>query len=455
MSRARSARSALSSEQGSLLVEVLVGALVLALATFAVLSGLDGAQATGRANKERSVSSTLAQQDIERLRAYPITALSNFTQTRTVNVAGVSYSVQSETEWIRDASGVLNCTDDSAQADYLKISSTVRSPAQSTPVKEVSLLTPAAGTFSATAGTLVVKVTDRNSEVLSGVSVTLSGAGSYSDTTNSEGCAIFGFIPAGDYDVDVPGRVSWGGDNSSTSQATVVAAKTTLKPLEVDFPASLRAHLMKPNGTAATWNNIQVANAKGIRDFPVATPAATIDAAGLFPFLDGYGVYAGTCAKNNPALWDSNYFTTSGKGFVILNPGDSLEDVNVEMGELTVHVNNSSGANQSGARVTIRQGDSGSGCNQDLLMVTPQVTDATGNAVAVLPMGTYRICVSTGSGNSSRVRQSGTNPSPAHPVLKPPNSPNPPSSLTRTVSFNLPSNSNAGANCSTVADTSP
>ena len=73
------------------------------------------------------------------------------------------------------------------------------------PVKEVSLLTPAAGSFSATAGTLVVKVTNRSGVPLGGVSVALSGTGSYSDVTNSEGCAIFGYIPAGDYDIDVPG----------------------------------------------------------------------------------------------------------------------------------------------------------------------------------------------------------------------------------------------------------
>ena len=153
----------------------MIGALILAISTFAVLNGLDGAQKTGRVNKERSVSATLAQQDIERLRSYPITALSNFSQTRNVNVAGVQYAVASETEWVRDASGVLNCTDDTAQADYLKISSTVRSPAQSAPVKEVSLLTPAAGAFNTTAGTLVVKITNRNGVALSGVSVSLSG----------------------------------------------------------------------------------------------------------------------------------------------------------------------------------------------------------------------------------------------------------------------------------------
>ncbi len=60
----------------------MIGALILAISTVAVLNGLDGAQKTGRVNKERSVSATLAQQDIERLRSYPITALSNFSQTR-------------------------------------------------------------------------------------------------------------------------------------------------------------------------------------------------------------------------------------------------------------------------------------------------------------------------------------------------------------------------------------
>jgi hypothetical protein len=453
MSRARRTRCDLAAEQGSLLVEVMIGALMLAITTFAVLSGLDGAQKTGRVNKERSVSATLAQQDIERLRSYPITALSNFSQTRSVNVAGVAYSVQSDTEWVRDASGVLNCTDDTAQADYLKISSTVRSPAQSNPVKEVSLLTPAAGAFSTTAGTLVVKITNRNGVALGGVSVSLSGPGSYSDTTNSEGCAIFGYIPAGDYDVDLPGRVSWGGDNSSTSQATVVAAKTSLKQLEMEVPASLRAHLQKPDGSAATWAEIQVANAKlpgGTRDFGVGSPVTAIDATGLFPFLDGYGVYAGTCAKNNPSFWDPTYFQTSGKGFVTLNPADFLKDVNVQMGVLTVNVKNSTGTtNQVGARVTFRQGDSGTGCTPNQLMWNT-VTDSGGNATAVLPMGTYRLCASTVSGGNHRLRQSGVSGQPAHPILRPPSSLSP-----ATVNFFLPNNSSSGSGCSQAAVASP
>ena len=77
-----------------------MGALIPGLATFAIFNGLEGAQATGRMNKERSVSSTLAQQDIERLRAYPITSLSNYRQTRTVtSPALVTRSSPAQTGW--------------------------------------------------------------------------------------------------------------------------------------------------------------------------------------------------------------------------------------------------------------------------------------------------------------------------------------------------------------------
>jgi type II secretory pathway pseudopilin PulG len=451
MSTTRRARCDLASERGSLLVEVMVGALILAIATVAVLDGLDGAQATGRVNKERSVSATLAQQDIERLRAYPITALSNFSQTRTVSVAGVQYSVVSETEWVRDASGVLNCTDDTAQADYLKISSTVRSPRQTTPVEEVSLLTPAAGSFSTTAGTLVVKITNRDGAALGGVTVSLSGPGSYSDTTNSEGCAIFGYIPAGNYDVDVPGRVTWGGDNSSTSQVAVVAAKTSLKQLEMETPASLRAHFQRPDGSAAVWNALQVANAKlpgGTRDFTAGSPVTAIDATGLFPFLDGYGVYAGTCAKNNPSFWEPTYFQTSGKGFITLDPGDFLTDVNVEMGVLTVNVKNSSSpaANMAGALVTARQGDSGTGCTVDALM-SQGTTDTAGNVTFVLPFGTYRLCASgIPTGSTIRHRFTVASGSPAHPRLAPP------SSKTASLNLQIP---NSGSGTSGACSTTP
>ena len=71
----RRALRALRPERGSMLIEVMVGALILAITTTAVLSGIDGAQKTGGRNKARSVAAALAEQDQERMRALPVADL--------------------------------------------------------------------------------------------------------------------------------------------------------------------------------------------------------------------------------------------------------------------------------------------------------------------------------------------------------------------------------------------
>ena len=71
----RRALRALRPERGSMLIEVMVGALILAITTTAVLNGLDGAQKTGGRNKARSVAAALAEQDQERMRSLPVADL--------------------------------------------------------------------------------------------------------------------------------------------------------------------------------------------------------------------------------------------------------------------------------------------------------------------------------------------------------------------------------------------
>jgi hypothetical protein len=374
-------------------------------------------------------------------------------------VAGVSYEVDSRTDWVRDSTGVVSCTNDASLPQYLKITSTVSSPASvNRPVREVSLLTPAPGAFSGTAGTVAVKVTNRSGAPHVGVSVHLSGPGSYSDTTNEFGCAIFGMIPSGNYDVDIPGYVGWGGEGFADGQVAVVAAKTSLKQMEVEAPASLSARFRVPSGPPADWataalsSGITVANAKlpgGFKEFRGASAVSSIDASGLFPFLDGYGVYAGTCRANNPAFWQSTYFQPGGPGHAALNPGDFLKPVDVEMGALRVILHNSSGASLTGARVTVRLGDTGdtrAGCAANTL-----VFNVTGNDHVdfILPMGTYRVCVSGTNASSTTVRnrQTATTAStgvPAHPRLAPT------TALYQSVTMGLPSSGSSGA-CSTSA----
>ena len=142
-SAARRLRSRLASERGSVLVEVVIGTLLLALTTTAVLEGMDGAQKTGRKNRDRSVNATLAQQDLERMRSLPPGVALEPRPEPHGDRRGSRLHVLSQTDWIRDASGPVSCTTDDTEAEYLRLKSTVSSPASAdAPVTATSLLTP-------------------------------------------------------------------------------------------------------------------------------------------------------------------------------------------------------------------------------------------------------------------------------------------------------------------------
>jgi type II secretory pathway pseudopilin PulG len=434
IARFRHQWSCLSSQQGSLLVEVMVGALVLGITTMAVLSGLDGAQDTGARNKARSEYSALAQQDIERMRSKPITSLSNYSETRLVRVGTVNYTVTSETEWVRDASGVVSCTDDNSQAEYMKVSSSVTSPndTQRTPTKETTLLTPAPGAFSATSGTAAVLLTDRDGDPISGATVSLAGPGSFSEATNSLGCAIFGYIPSGGYTAQVSAGVTWASEVPATAPVTVNPGRTTLSQIEIDSPASLRARFETPSGAATQWSRLTVGHAKlpaGRKIFPSATATAlqsSIDAVNLFPHNDAYGVYAGSCLRNNPAYWRSNYYQPGGNGFIELDPADNLKSVDVTLPTLRV---NFTKRNLGGSRymVQVKQVD-GTGCTENYQHTVPAAiaqNDTNETLTVPLPFGRCKVCIDDGF----RFRQSlnGTNNShyPSGPGYADLNSTNP------------------------------
>jgi type II secretory pathway pseudopilin PulG len=106
--RRLAARLDVRSQVGSMLIEVMVGAILVVLTSAAVLDGLNGAQDTGQRNKARSVSASLAQEDQERMRAMPIDDLSNYHDSRTVSVSTAPYTVDSRADWVRDSTGVVS-----------------------------------------------------------------------------------------------------------------------------------------------------------------------------------------------------------------------------------------------------------------------------------------------------------------------------------------------------------
>jgi hypothetical protein len=189
-----------------------------------------------------------------------------------------------------------------------------------------------------------------------------------------------------------------------------------------------------------------VANAKlpgGTKSFTSGSRVPTIDSNGLFPFLDGYGVYAGTCRANNPSFWDPTYFTTSGKGSVVLDPGDFLEPTGVQMGTLLLRVRNSSNGPVN-ARVTLTQVDPN--CTQPASDLSPGV-GADGDQSFDVPFGTYRVCASATISGQTRRRVSvapagtGTPTAPRDVVVAPGAN-----GISRSIDVQLPG-SGSGSQC--------
>jgi Tfp pilus assembly protein PilV len=402
-------RSRLRAERGSMLIEVMVGALVLALATTAVLNGLDGAQKTGGRNKARSVAAALAEQDQERMHSMPVTDLLTYINTpytRTVTVKGVNYTVTSSASYANDPGAVTTgCSATAKTQTNLRILSSVTSPLTRGTVDLVGLVTPPGSTgVSATAGRLIVKVVDRDQAAIQGVNVSLSGTASFSEDTNEAGCAVFPFAPAGNYTASISklGLVDWDGDTTITPEPTLTSTAgqtTTYGAYELDQPATINAQFdtrvasttVNAKARWITVNNVKLAAQRLV--FDSGAQNTTVPAAGLFPFLDGYGIYAGQCTPQNVPGTLPN--TAPGPGATVTtSPKIRVPSINLRV----VNSTSTSGAGpagQNGVTLVIKTAD---GCantfpNQTSASMTYGGTTYAGAIPEPgFPYGNYKIC---------------------------------------------------------------
>jgi type II secretory pathway pseudopilin PulG len=402
-----------------MLVEVMVGAVVLAIAATAILGGIDGAQNVGAKNKAKSIQASLAQQDIERMRSLPLSRLEGLSETNTINVAGVDYTVVSSTAWISDQAGAVNCSSTAAKADYLKLTSTVSSPATGTKtVTETGLLTPPATAVAAATGTATVQLQKRDGTPLSSVTVNLSGASSQSATTNSLGCAVFGSIPVGTYTITVNNYVEMESSLPATGSMQVYPGRGTFAPMQVDRPATVDVTFVPPLGvqtwtTSMVWDSITAKNA-GLtgaeKTFTNGSRVNSFDATNLYPFLNGVGVYAGSCDANDPSAYSSSYFNATPPARGVGSPLTPASTTNVNVEMPTLHVTVTRQAVGSPATVPswtrtqllVTQND-GTTCDDVIHQLAPTRTASTATVTFDIaqPFGHYTLCVSTRGQTSS------------------------------------------------------
>jgi Tfp pilus assembly protein PilV len=333
-------------EAGFGLIEGIVAAVIFAILALGVLAAVDGAaRSTGR-EKARAVASALAERDQERMRSMRAVDLPEYRWTRDVTVGDAVYTVSSEADWVSDSVATeISCTSTGGKADFIRLRSTATSKAFGSTTASAridSLMTPPIGSTGGNNGTLSVQVLDRDNQPVTGIGVTVNGqnAGfSGTKSTNAKGCAVFAYVPADTYDIamNTATYVSTEGAQSVAASGTVTTATATIVPILYDKAGSLTASFDTEyydfaarayRVSASRASNLTLANGSmtanaGRRIASSASPAAQLAATGLFPFADGYGVYAGRCVEENPSLVDATWASTSGNAFLAVDRGAS------------------------------------------------------------------------------------------------------------------------------------
>ncbi|MGH2945833.1 MAG: hypothetical protein ACRDPC_06150 [Solirubrobacteraceae bacterium] len=399
----------MASEDGWALMEVVVSAAVVLLVVLGALAAMDAVSGTAGANKARTVAATLAEEDQERLRGMATADVDALAlDPRVVNVAGVDYTIASRAEWVRDATGeTVSCASAEGQSSYLRIRSTVTSPATGAAVKPIvlsSLVAPRAGASSQ--GTLSVKVSNAAGEPVMNLPVRATGPMARTEHTNEAGCAVFGLLDPGSYEVglDFGGWVDKVGDPVPTQTAAVTIGNLSTLEFAYDKAASLNVDVrtrrldgvVQPDPSTSILAANTGIPPSGFRLFAPAEAASSIQLTNLFPFPDGYKVYSGTCPGADPSSYDPEYFADHA-GIVPVAPG--LSSGTIVVLEPAVNLRVTRGGNQatapawsnSSGRARVTFYPTSPGCEDSPNLVFTALDDGALPEPG-LPFGEYTVC---------------------------------------------------------------
>ena len=171
----------LPGQSGFALVEVIISATIVVILASGTLFAIQAAQKSSAEERHRSTAHGLAQEDQARMRAFRISSLSNYSEERTVQGDDGSYSVSSRADFVTDSTGTASCEQNSASADYIRITSTVTWPSIGSrpPVLIQSIVTPPNGAIATSKGALAVSVRGGSDQPIPGMGLTGTGPGTF------------------------------------------------------------------------------------------------------------------------------------------------------------------------------------------------------------------------------------------------------------------------------------
>ena len=322
-------------EDGELLIEVLVSAMLVALISAAILNGYSGIAHLSGDQRKRSEANALAEQDQARLRGLTITQLAatgagtgNYTYSQVID--GTTYNITSASQYITGSSAGSSCATGPtiSAADEVATSSTVNWNSGTTtndnrnPVVIHGLVTPSEG------GSLVVTATTGSTGAsgLAGVTSTVTGPTTVSPlTTDANGCAIFGGLSGGSYTVaftEPSGFIDVNGNTTVANQTQTVVPTSTAHVSVGPFaaPGGINASFSSSYKVSGTTYNVNAGTqasdqftavnqgmtptnrAYGTDSTSSNNSYATSISSGnvLFPFSTSYSLYAGGCTGDAP-----------------------------------------------------------------------------------------------------------------------------------------------------------
>lgn len=301
-----------NAQAGFALIEVLVSAVIAMLIAGAVFGLLESTARSASEERRKSVAYAIAQEDQAHLRAMQVASLNNLSQTSSVTLDGTPYTVESQATFVNDATGTSSCGRETSSADYVQIASTVTWPSigAGSPVKIQSIVAPPNGSLDPTHGTLTVSVENAQGKGVPGIGLTGTGAGSFSGTTNSEGCGQFADQPAGNYTLTPSGpagTVEKDGNPPAPQAVSVVAGTTSTVALQLDqagsvtiaFKTKVGTKLVSSSADSVVAFNTGMSSAKTFGT-PGGPREGSRQATPLFPFTSPDTLYAGACGGNNP-----------------------------------------------------------------------------------------------------------------------------------------------------------
>lgn len=385
-------------------MEVVISAAVLLLVVLGIMAALDSVAGTAGANKARTVAAALAEKDQEELRSLKTADLNQIRSLipgpRTVTVDGVQYTIESDAVIVTDATGEdISCSLEDGSGSFVRITSKVTSPMTGAKVKPVvisSIVAPEPGS-----GTLVAKVVNAENRPVVNLPVQAIGPETKTKTTNEAGCAVFGAMTAGSYQVKVSqmGWVDPEGDQEVIKTATVSAGTLTTVDFVYDLAATVNVEIRTRYGSPVAVTPLDDAYSvvaahtgilTGFRVFPegAATRSSTHTLPRLFPFTSPYKLYSGRCDGVDPTLFSETYFGTNPAAAPKLQPGEIR---NITLHEPAVNINATFSTLSNGSRVVAYPRTPGCGDPAAYEMGTV----VTGGAAQRpgLPFGTYDICV--------------------------------------------------------------